>query len=506
MEQTIPVHKKICEPSPTGLHFFAPEKVNCEFCSSPGILVLGNPLYVPTPKQMDYHLRTEANVLFWGGRGSGKSMCGRWDAHMRALAYPGFTYLILRRTYPELMKSHLIHISTEMKKLGGYYHHTDKVAHYPNGSRGYFSHCATEEDVLNLLSSEFALMVFDELSTFEWEMFTKLSASVRVPVNSGLTAMVRGLTNPLGPSAQQLVQYFVNKNVDVEQDPDYNPSDWYSIHANLESNPYIDAIQYKKRFSGLPAHVRKAWVDGEFALENALFDFRPTIQLPSGDVKSYHVIRDIDLKKVIQSATIYRAIDVGWFPDPTVIIWIAHLGNRYIIFHEVVEYKKTASELAQIIKNEDQSLGIKRVAITYCDPSMDINTVADVRTVKDQFESHGIAMECSVNKRELFASSVHTALAEEAFEDTPRIQFYHNGNSGCPYLVRTIPMMRYNPKKPAAMADHKEDHAVVSLAYFLISHAADEMRPVEETKTRPWMVLKHTKSLVLGSDQVRNPR
>lgn len=506
MEQIVQVHKKICEPSPTGFHDFPNGVMHCQWCLSSGILLGGSPLYVPTPKQMEYHSRTEANVLFWGGRGSGKSMCGRWDAHMRALAHPGFTYLILRRTYPELMKSHLIHISTEMKKLGGYYHHTDKVAHYPNGSRGYFSHCATEEDVLNLLSSEFALMVFDELSTFEWEMFTKLSASVRVPVNSGLTAMVRGLTNPLGPSAQNLVQYFVNKNVDPEVDPDYSPDDWYSIHANLESNPYIDAIQYKKRFSGLPAHVRKAWVDGEFALENALFDFRPTLRTRENETKPYHVIRDIDLKKVVQAATIYRAIDVGWFPDPTVILWIAHLGNRYIVFHEVVEYKKTASELAAIIKEEDANLGIKRVAITYCDPSMDINTVADIRTVKDQFEAHGIAMECSVNKRELFASSVHTALAEEAYYDQPRIQFYSNGKDGCPYLTRTIPMMRYNPKKPAAMADHKEDHAVVALAYFLISHAADEMTEFVQVKARPWQIEKNTRDMILGSDQVRNPR
>src|SRR3990167_2744573 len=56
-------------------------------------------------KQLEYHSRTEPNVLYWGGRGSGKSICGRWDAHLRALAHPGFTYVILRRTYPELQRA-----------------------------------------------------------------------------------------------------------------------------------------------------------------------------------------------------------------------------------------------------------------------------------------------------------------------------------------------------------------------------------------------------------------
>jgi hypothetical protein len=508
-DENLVIVKKICEPSPTGNHQFT-SSTYCDYCKAPGIIVNGQVLYVPSPKQMDYHARTEPNVLFWGGRGSGKSICGRWDAHMRALAHPGFNYVILRRTYPELQRSHLVHIHREMKQLGGTFHHTDRIAHYANGSRGYFSHCANEDDVLNLLSAEFALMVFDELSTFEWEMFTKLSASVRVPIDSGLTAMVRGLTNPLGPSAQQLVQYFVNKDVDPEEDPDYNPNDWHAIHANLIDNPHLDQTQYRKRFSGLPAHVRKAWVDGEFVLENALFEFFPTKKSASGEIKPYHVTHDIDLKKLIESSTIYRAIDAGWFPDPTIVLWIAHLGNRYIIFHENLWYKTPAVDIAREILEIDKMLGISRVAMTYCDPSMDINTTADIRTVKDIYEANGVPMECSVNKRDLFASSVHNALGVEAYEDVPRLQFYTNHASpvtaGCPYLVKTLPMMRFDAKKPAHMADHRDDHAVVALAYFLISSASNEMRPINFEKPRPWMKEKATARQVLGHDQVRDHR
>lgn len=498
-----PDQMSVCEPAPGGVHEFYEMNNACVWCGMPSIRTADQILYVPSPKQQDYHLRTEANVLFWGGRGSGKSICGRWDAHMRALAHPGFSYVILRRTYPELQRSHLVHIQREMKQLGGHFHHTDRIAHYPNGSRGYFSHCANDDDVLNLLSAEFALMVFDELSTFEWEMFTKLSASVRVPVGSGLIAMVRGLTNPLGPSAQNLVDYFVTKTVDPEEDPDFNPNDWYAIHANLIDNPHLDQGQYRKRFAGLPAHVRKAWVDGEFVLENALFDFHPTKKNSFGDTKPYHVIPDIDLKKVIEASTIYRAIDVGWFPDPTVVLWIAHLGNRYIIFHEMLRHKTTAADMATLILEEDARLGIKQVAMTYCDPSMDINTTADIRTVKDIFEQNRIPMECSINKRDLFATVVHQALNTEAYVDLPKLQIYQNGPRGCPYLVKTLPMMRFNPKDPHKMDDHKDDHSVVALAYFLISSAASDINPIQFTKQRPWQVEKRGERDVLGSDQVR---
>jgi len=489
-----------CKESPTGQHKVTSGNNFCDYCLV-GLVAVGDKiLYAPTEKGSEYHSLTVPNALLWGGRGSGKSTIGRWDAHMRALAYPGYKYVVLRRTFPELQKSHLTLVPREMKLLGGTFNNTDKIAKYPNGSIGFFSHCATDEDVLNLLSAEFYLAFFDELSTFEWEMFTKLSASVRVPIGSNLTAMVRAATNPLGPSAQKLLEYFVHKEVDLEEDPDYNPNDWYSIHANLEDNPHLDQTQYRKRFSGLPAHVRKAWVDGEFVLENALFDLNP-----KRDGKPYHVINDIDLPKILKAATIYRTIDDGWFPDPTVILWIAHLGNRHIVFHEKLLYKSTAAETAEIIKEEDERLGISRVATTFCDPSMDINTTADIRTVKQIYEGNGVPMECSINNREMFATAVHSALAEEAGEYLPRIQFYVYGNRGCPYLVKTIPQMRYNPKRPAAMDDHKEDHAVVALAYYLMSHSADNRRTATTHENmRPWMRPKLPEQFTLGKESVRD--
>lgn len=489
----------ICKLSPDGNHSFTNTSF-CDHCGRGGLIAGGEVLYVPTDKGEEFHKCTEPNVLFWGGRGSGKSTALRGEAHIRALSHPNFTYIILRRTFPELQKSHLIHVPREMRLLGGTFNYADKIAKYPNGSRGFFSHCATEEDVLNLLSAEFAWAGFDEISTFEWEMFTKLAASVRVPLGSGLTAMVRAATNPLGPSAQKLLEYFVDKNVDPEEDPDYNPADWHSIKANLDDNPYLDREQYKKRFSGLPTHVRKAWVEGEFALENSIFDLNPT-RLG----KPYHVIHDLDLPKVLKAATIYRSIDAGWFPDPTVVLWIAHLGNRHIVFHEQTMYKHTAAETAERIKEEDAKLGVTKVAMTYCDPSMDINTTADIRTIKEVYEANGIPMECSINNREHYATSMHNTLAEEAGENLPRIQFYVQGSRGCPMLVRTIPQMQYDPKHPKAMANHKQDHWVVAACYYLMSHSADSRQEFSTgAKPRPWMKEKAPTRFILGSDQVRD--
>lgn len=464
-------------------------------------------LYDPTPKQLQFHQRTEPNVLFWGGRGSGKSVALRWEAHIRALNTPNFTYVILRRTYPELQKSHLMFISQEMKKLGGYFHHQNKTAIYPNGSKGIYSHCSGEEDVLNLLSAQFTWMGVDEISTFPWDMFTKLAASVRVPKNSGLIAMVRACTNPLGTSAEDIQHYFIDKDVDPEVDPDYNPADWFNIKANLVDNPHIDQEQYRKRFSGLAPHVRKAWLDGEFAMENALFDFFPTkhVTTPDGETNiPYHVVTTLDLPKLVKASRIYRAIDAGWFPDPTICLWIAHLGNRYIVIREKLWYKTVASDIARDIKLVDEELGIQKVSMTYCDPSMDVNTTADIRTIRDIYEQHGVPMECSINNREMFASSVHKALNEEAELNVPRLQIY---GPRCPYLTKSIPQQRYNLKKPEALADSTTDHGVVALAYFLMTHSADDhVSILAGSKPKPWMNPRKQTKFVLGSENVRDTR
>lgn len=179
---------------------------------------------------------------------------------------------------------------------------------------------------------------------------------------------------------------------------------------------------------------------------------------------------------------------MGYAPDPAYCLWIAHLGNQYIAFKEKLWNKTVASDIAKDIVLESEGM---KVAMTYCDPVMDIKTGADVRTIKDTFEDNGVAMETSINNREHYAHAVHTALAEEASPGVPRLQILDKGAGiglGCPYLIKTIPQQRYDPKHPLRMADNKNDHGVIALAYFLISSGATERRTVSGLYRLPkWM-------------------
>lgn len=200
-----------------------------------------------------------------------------------------------------------------------------------------------------------------------------------------------------------------------------------------------------------------------------------------------------------RSIQIYRSFDLGYSPDPAYCVWIAHLGNRYIAFKEKLWYKTIAQEIAKDMVLESEGM---KVSMTYCDPTMDIKTAADVRSIKDIFEDNGVPMEASINNREHYAHAVHSALAEEVNvgDDQhpvilPKLQIY---KQGCPYLIKTLPQQRYDPKHPLRMADNKNDHAVIALAYFLISSGSFEHKTTSTAlwKIPKWMRPKETNKLI----------
>ena len=459
-------------------------------------------LFLPTPRQTDTIEAKEPNLFVWGNRGGGKSHCWRFVCHMLAMAIPGFKYAILRTSYPELMKNHTNFLEDEMNKFGGEkegfrYNKTDHVCYYPNGSIGYYAQCANDADVKKILGAEIALAVFDEAPTFQWEHMRLIAASIRVPAGSGLIPMSRYLGNPIGESIDELWKYFIDKDVDLMADPEYRPQDWRAIEMRIEDNPYLDKKQYWRQFSGLPAHFLKAWREGVRVEENTLFEFYKTI----GN-KPYHVVQRVPrfsdgeplfrYNRVTRKyefpdwVRIYRAYDHGFYPDPAVCLWFAVYGRRILCFKEMTWYRKLARDIALEIVQESRGM---KVVTTFCDPSIDLDTGADVLTIKQKIEDAGVPMECSINNREFFADAIHDGLNQVIVPGTPRLQFLE---IGAPMTIKYIPRMKFDEKNPAALADHKMDHWIVALAYFLMS-AIPNTKPTQHSKPKRWMIPKKTR-------------
>ncbi len=507
-----------------------------------------DPPYGFTPinvAQFDYITAEEPNVFLYGDRGGGKSVVGRWSMHGLAMSYPGYRYAVLRTSFPELIKNHLIYLKAEMKALGGTFNGSKYIAEYPNGSLGFYMQCETLDQAKNALGVEMMAVLFDEAPTFDWEHVMMISSSVRVPADSGLTPLKRFNGNPIGPSIEELWKYFIDKDVDLQEDPGYRPQDWRAIRISHRDNVKLDVEAYRRQLGvGLPEAIRKAWLDGERFDARTLFKVKPTVFIPSRpdlDPKAektpddkeiaYHIIEDLP-QAIDGNGKPADILELPWvriqgfyddgYIDPAYMGWAANIGQQLIVFNERVWTYTNSPDIAEGIleastiltaDGKPYQLPLKTI---YADPVISKESTA-VQSTQEVMQSvwkcmvHGnvrkrccdkaraLNFEPSTNSRELFASAVNRLLQAEIAPNVPKIVFLkpnpdseagekliRRGIVGCPYLIRMLPKMQFDVNDARKMADHKHDHPVVALAYLALSHPITTVATAASTRPAWW--------------------
>jgi hypothetical protein len=455
--------------------------------------VLYEPQDDPRCNQAAFHLSNTPNLLALGTRNTGKSWTLRWDAIIRCLMFPGFKALLLRRTVPDLRKSHLQFIPMEMARLGGVYLSTTMEARFPNGSLIQFSHCEKMTDVVNYLGSQWGWIGFDELSTFSLEMFLMICAASRVPPTMPYRAVVRAGSNTLGIGSAWMKQWFIDREVNYADFPDYQPDDFEVQYSWLDANKFADVADYTRRLKVLPEHVRRSWLNMEFVVEGAYFsEFHKRNVDDDGNATPWHCIqtmptwvhngvrqhiRDIPWIKV------YRSIDWGYHPDPAVCHWHLVMPNgRKITFMEKTWKRTLAKDVALEIKRASSDMHIVE---TSCDPTMFVKDGSAPFSIADIFEQNGVPLTPAQNDRELYGYSVHEMLATEIEENGRTYPSWQIMEHACPELVRTLPILQMDATNPKKIADGP-DHWVISCAYFGMSLAAPSKDPVVSVIPR-WM-------------------
>jgi len=124
---------------------------------------------------------------FGGARGGAKSGGGRRCMLLRRLKYPRTTGLILRRTYPELYKSHIIKLFEEYPETRSWWREQSKELQLPNGSRLFFGSADNEGAMSSFYSAEFADILADEAQEFSQFELEGLSGSNRCTSNGQIT-------------------------------------------------------------------------------------------------------------------------------------------------------------------------------------------------------------------------------------------------------------------------------------------------------------------------------
>jgi predicted phage terminase large subunit-like protein len=170
----------------------------------------------PGPQER-FHSSWAFEVLYGGQAGGGKSESLLVEA-TRYVHVPGYRAIIFRRTFPELAQQDgLIDRSlTYYPELGGTYNKGDHQWTFPSGATVSFGHMEHEDDKLKYKSAQFALICFDELTSFTETQYLYMFSRCRTTAVDPFTgkvipARIRAGTNPGDVGHEWVQNRFVDK-------------------------------------------------------------------------------------------------------------------------------------------------------------------------------------------------------------------------------------------------------------------------------------------------------
>lgn len=210
--------------------------------------------HVPWPKQRHFLGLTCLEALYGGAAGGGKT-----DALLMAAAQyihvPGYSALILRRTFPELAKPNSIMDRAKQwwLPLGVDWSERDKRFTFPSGANITFGYLDTERDKYQYQSAEFQCIIFDELTEFPAEWYSFLFSRLRKTVGIQVPLRMRAGTNPGGIGHDWVHRRFVNDSTRL-------PGCEF-VPAQLRDNPSVDP-SYAESLAKLDPVVRRQLEEG----------------------------------------------------------------------------------------------------------------------------------------------------------------------------------------------------------------------------------------------------
>lgn len=441
-----------------------------------------NVIWKPFPGVQTHFLQSdEDEILFSGGRGSGKSMCLIVDP-LRYVHNKNFRALIIRRTMPELKE--LIGRAKDIYNQafpGIKWKDQDKTFTFPSGAAIEFGYCDHIDDVERYRGQQYTWLGIDELSQFESEeFFQKLKGSLRT-TDPTLKIYFRATTNPTGKGRNWVKKYFIDGNppgvrfYSTPATAEFGGIDlskhkiskkWFQSTvadnpAILENNPH-----YVAQLASLPEVLRKQWLDGSWdAIEGMAF--------PEFDEK-IHVCQPFAVPK---NWLRFRGCDWGYSSE-AVCLWMAvDYDNNIYVYRELVANGKYAQERSQMRLTADR-FGQKVVQLETEAMEHVKYGVLDVSTwakrgdsgpsIAEEMEMQGCFWRQSdrtPGSRKAAKNKMHKLLEIDEFTQKPRIFIF----STCKELIRCLTSLPVDDNDPEDVDTDAYDHPWDALMYGIMS-------------------------------------
>lgn len=440
-----------------------------------------NVIFTPNPgPQSDFLAATEAEVLFGGAAGGGKSFAMLVDP-LRYVENPRFSGLLLRRTNDELRdlirESKLLYVAAYPKAKW-----SEKASTwtFPSGAQIWFSYLDRDDDVLRYQGQQFSWVGFDELTQWPTAYPWNYMRSRLRSADPTLPKHLRGSTNPGGPGHLWVKKMFIdpaapNKSfwaTDIETGEVLRYPEHHEdlnkagkplfkrkfIPSKLKDNPYLYSDgEYELRLLGLPEKERKQLLYGDWNVaEGAAFtEWDPQL----------HVINAFDIPLNWPK---FRACDYG-YSSYTGVLWFAvdPKSDTLYVYRELYTKGVIATDLADLILDIESEDG--RIGYGVLDSSLWHRRGDNGPSLAEKMIQRGCSWrpsDRSKGSRVSGKNEIHRRLQVDPYTEQPRLIIFDN----CRNLIAqlpTIPLDKRNPEDVDTNFEH--DHLYDALRYGIMS-------------------------------------
>lgn len=409
----------------------------------------------PNARQEEFFRATERFVAYGGARGGGKSWAVRKKAALLALQYPGIRMLLVRRTLPEVRENHILPLVAELKGMAEY-KKTEEVMVFCCGSRLRFGYCDSETDVTRYQGQEYDVIFLDEATQLTQYQYSTLTACLRgansYPKRMYLTC------NPGGVGHDWVKRLFIDRRFT----PTEKPEDYRFIPARVYDNTALTARDtgYLSMLQNLPEELRRAWLDGDWNVFAGQYfkEFR----------RELHVMPPFALPRHWNR---YIAMDYGLDMLAAYAIAVDEDGCAYVE-KEAYESGLIVSEAAGRVRALMDGLTVTAVLAP---PDLWNRRQESGKSVADLFAEQGILLTRTGNERIPGWLAVKERL-HAAPGEVPRLRIFES----CVHLIRTLPALQYDPRRPNDVANepHELTHAPDALRGFCSWWVSAAEKPV----------------------------
>ena len=288
----------------------------------------------PTSRQLAFLALGHLEALYGGAAGGGKSSA----LLMAALQYvhvPGYSALLLRRSYADLALPGALMDRAESWLAGSdaKWSAQDKQWLFPSGATITFGYLEAEKDKYRYQGAELQFIGIDEATQFGESQYRYLLSRLRRRVGVVVPIRARLASNPGGIGHEWVRRLFVIEGRDHGRP---------FVPACLTDNPGLDQAEYRRSLARLDHVTRAQLLDGNWDVvpSGGLFQ-RDWFEIVDTAPKGGRCLRYWDL-----AATMPRpGLDPDWTVGARVRLW-----NGCWIIEDIVRLRGTPRKVEAVIR------------------------------------------------------------------------------------------------------------------------------------------------------------